>query len=76
MSIATYYSNWAHHHLALSRSNAYLYVVNHKSACSTVLRTLWSHEAMIGRADPPPPSLCSSRHSWPLSPWRRQRFVS
>jgi hypothetical protein len=71
--MATYYSNWAHHHLALSRSNVYLYVVNHKAACSTVLRTIWSHEAMIGRADPPPPDqqgLHRAMHDRTLGPWR------
>jgi hypothetical protein len=73
MSMATYYSNWAHHHLALSRSGAYLYVVNHKAACSTVLRSVWSHEAMAGRVDAPPPDqggLHRAMHNRDLGPWR------
>ncbi len=73
MSMATYYSNWAHHHLALSRSGAYLYAVNHKAACSTVLRTVWAHEAMVGRAGPTPTDqtgLHRAMHHREEGPWR------
>lgn len=73
MSMASYYSNWAHHHLALSRSGAYLYAVNHKAACSTVLRTLWSLEAEVGRAAAPPTDQRGLHHAMQergRGPWR------